>query len=226
MAALVVETPPNTEPVSLDEAKNFLRVTNDNDNDLITGLIVAAREYCEMFTSRSFVNKGYRQSLDAPPYFTDSMVSQQSYPPAYYALPQYATTLWNYSQMIKLMRSPVVSVDSIKYTDTNNAEQTLSAGSDFVVDTDSEPGRIFPKPGQYWPPVAYVPNAFRIHFTAGFGDDSSDVPQCVRAAMLQLIGNWNENREASSPLTLREIPYHVEALLWSQRVVDFSPTRG
>jgi hypothetical protein len=64
------------------------------------------------------VNKGYRQSLDAFPYFVDTVMSQMAYPPSYYSLPRYSTTLWNYSQMIKLLRSPLQSITKITYTDS------------------------------------------------------------------------------------------------------------
>ncbi len=97
MASLIVESPPANEPVTLVEAKSFLRVEIPNDDALIAGLIIAAREVCENFTDRSFCIKGYRQSLDSFPYFTDTMLSQMAYPPSYYSLPRYSTTLWNYA---------------------------------------------------------------------------------------------------------------------------------
>ena len=295
MAALVIETPPSVEPVTLDAAKLFLRVEIDADDSLISSLIVAARELCEAFTARSFCIKGYRQSLDSFPYFTDSMQSQLAYPPAYYSLPRYSTTLWNYSQMIKLFVSPLVAVDRITYwsfadqqrhdlvlqplpwypgtiyaladqiSDNNGNVQKVTtagtagndppiwnktvggftidagtlvwqnmgstpAGSQFgtyLVDTESEPPRIFPgPPGFYWPPVLYVPNAVQIHYRAGYSTDGAKVPGRVKTAMLQLVSGWYERREAISPLSLKSIPNHVEALLWSVRVLDMQPTRG
>src|SRR5574337_601095 len=122
MASLTVETPPAAEPVTLAQAKSFLRVEINTDDDLITSLIVAAREACETFTDRSFCIKGYRQSLDSFPYFTDTMLSQMAYPPSYYSLPRYSTTLWNYSQMIKLFRPPLVAVDRITYVSSKDRQ--------------------------------------------------------------------------------------------------------
>ncbi|HZP33964.1 MAG TPA: head-tail connector protein [Candidatus Acidoferrales bacterium] len=117
MSALVIETPPAIEPVSLELAKTHLRVTlDDEDNDeLIALYIQAARENVEDFCGRSLIDKGYRQSLDAFPYFVDTMMSQLAYPPSYYALPRYSTTLWNYSQMMKLWRSPLRKITKIVY---------------------------------------------------------------------------------------------------------------
>src|ERR1039458_6557242 len=115
MAGIVVQSQPVAEPVSLATAKNFLRVEITDDDLLIGVLVTAAREACEMFCSRRFSPKHYLQSMDSFPYYTDTVMSQSAYPPSYYALPMYSTTLWNYSQMIKLFRPPLVSVNRISY---------------------------------------------------------------------------------------------------------------
>ena len=236
MAALVIETPPASEPLSLAEVKLQLGLGPWEDSDHITSarqaaklrdLITSAREYCSSFTRRAFVNTGYVQYLDSFPYFTDTVMSQQAYPPAYYSLPRYSTTLWNYSQMIKLFYSPLVSVQKITYIDTNGVSQDLLPGTpgnevgQFIVDTASEPPRLFPNAGQNWPPCLYVPNAVAIHFTAGYGTDAKLVPAAVKVAMRQLIAIWN-----SDPVQIGRRNPEVERLLWSVRVLDVSPTRG
>jgi hypothetical protein len=124
MAAIAIESPPAAEPISLALMKSHLRVTLTADDDLIGLYIQAARELFESTTARSLVNKGFRQSLDAFPYFTDSMYSQASIPPAYSALPRYSTAMWNYSQLIKLVFSPLVKVTSIDYIDSQTSELT------------------------------------------------------------------------------------------------------
>jgi Phage gp6-like head-tail connector protein len=127
MASLVIETQPTNEPVDLSTMKNHLRVVNTDDDGYISGLIVAAREAVEAFTGRSLCIKGYRQSLDSFPYFVDTTMSQMAYPPSYYALPRYSTTLWNYSQMIKLFAPPLVNVSSINYlSGTDNQWHALT----------------------------------------------------------------------------------------------------
>lgn len=293
MAAIQVEIPPECEPVSLTVAKSHLRVTIPDDDDLITLYVQAAREGVEAFLARSLINKGYRQSLDSFPYFTDTVMSQMAYPPAYYSLPRYSTTLWNYSQMMKLFYSPLVAVSKISYLDSatqewlellpalfnwqpetefavgdeiedpnNNVQEVLEAAGDclsgsqeptdwateagdtttddalvwgckgaaptagFVYDADSEPPRIFPLPGQFWPSVLYVPNAVQVHFTAGYGANPKNVPGLAKLGILQTVASWYENRESVSPVDLKQIPGHVQDALWSLRVLDFAPTRG
>lgn len=143
MVSLQIETPPACEPVALDDAKNYLRVEIDDDDALITGLITAAREACEVFTNRSFINKGYIQTLDSFPYFADTQLSQNAMPPSYYSLPLYSTTLWNYSQQIKLFRPPLVSVDSLVY---------MAAG-------DSQWHALVPVPPVWRPLTTYIEGA-------------------------------------------------------------------
>lgn len=291
MAAIVVETPPAAEPITLLDAKNFCRVVIDDDDLLITDLIIAAREKVEADTGRSLVNKGFRQSLDSFPYFTDTTLSQLAYPPSYYSLPRYSTTLWNYSQMIKLLRTPLRAVTKISYTDNNGDPQNLYAAlpnwqglteyalgdqiedtngniqqvstaaenedagaslsgaaqptwnattgqmttdgdlvwtnlgpapaASFLFDRDSEPPRIFPLAGGFWPSVLYIPNAVQIHFIAGYGADGTNVPARSRLAMRQLISYWYEHRDDT-----QAEPPGYNNLVWSIRPLDFAPTRG
>jgi hypothetical protein len=299
MAALVIETPPAVEPWSLalvkSELKMPLSVTAEDANVKLK--MQAARETLERMTGRSLINKGYRQSLDSFPYFTDSVMSQNAYPPAYYSLPRYSTTLWNYSQMIKLLRSPLQQLTKITYTDSASGQilsalpalfsrqplteyvigeqiedpngnlQVVTAVSsgdedgtsisgasdptwatavgnptidgmitwtcmgqadagDFIYDADSEPPRLFPLAGQFWPSVLYVPNAVQLHYIAGYGNTGASCPQGLLLIGLQLISHWHFNREPVSGGSVATVPWHLEQMMWHWRVKDFAPTRG
>jgi hypothetical protein len=242
---------PTAEPVLLADAKTFLRVplTLTDDDTLIGGLIQAAREFAEQFTGRALAQRSFAMVLDSHPYYTDAIQSQLSYPPSYYSLPRYSTTLWNYSQMIKVPFPPLKSIDSMRYIAPDGTAQTLNQDTDFVVDRISEPGRIFPLPGSFWPADQYVANSVEITFTAGYdpspaaevddhivGGNTPNqqpdskvvlaVPQTIRVAILQLISHWYYNREPVAAGSVGSVPLHVESLLWSQAIVDFAPTRG
>jgi uncharacterized phiE125 gp8 family phage protein len=228
MPGLQIEVQPTSEPVSLTDMKNYLRVTVSNDDTLISSMISGARELVEAFTGRSYVPKGFIQVLDAFPYFADTVLSQNSMPPSYYALPRYSTTLWNYSQMIKLLVSPLIAITDFDYIDVNGDLQTLNADQ-YIVDSINEPARIFPATGTYWPPVLYVPNAVQIHFTAGMNPNQSIdgvIPFSVGIAIRQLVANWYENREAAAQGSYTELPNHIKSILWANRVLDLAPTRG
>ena len=62
---LVVTTQPASEPVTLDETKTHLRVTDTSEDTLIGGLITAAREYAELVTGRAFITRAYTLTLPA-----------------------------------------------------------------------------------------------------------------------------------------------------------------
>lgn len=52
-------TPPTTQPVSLEEAKNFCRILGDDDNMIIPLLIDAATDYAQNVTSRQLCTATY-----------------------------------------------------------------------------------------------------------------------------------------------------------------------
>src|SRR5690606_2363792 len=193
--SLTIVTPPAEEPVTLTEAKNHLRVDLSDDDSLISALIVAAREHAEAITRRAFITQTLKLSLDAFP---------ANNGPIYVPMP------------------PLQSVNSLKYFDTDGVEQTLNEGTDYLVDNESEPGRITPAPDTGWPAAQNRPNAVSVEFVAGFGD-ASKVPQGIKQAILLMVGHWYENREA---VTMQgnnagELPMAVDSLLMMHRIWRF-----
>jgi uncharacterized phiE125 gp8 family phage protein len=59
--------PPAVEPVSLAEAKAFLRIEHDDDDDVIAALISGARIYVEAQTRRALITQSWRLTRDAWP---------------------------------------------------------------------------------------------------------------------------------------------------------------
>ncbi|MBY0531548.1 MAG: head-tail connector protein [Xanthobacteraceae bacterium] len=66
MAAVLIE-PPASEPLALNEAKNYLRVAHDADDALITSMIAAARIQVETRTRRALITQTWRVMLDRWP---------------------------------------------------------------------------------------------------------------------------------------------------------------
>lgn len=230
---------PDTEPVSLAEAKLVVRQeASTRDDAYIAALITAAREHCELVTNRCLARRDWVLPLDAFPYYIDTYISQRAYP--------------DYSQMIKIPWPPLVAVKQVRYVAPDKSVKVLIPGTDFVVDRINEPGRIFPLPGKTWPPCLYVANAVNIFFTAGYAPDPEEgaesaipfnpvganpgqqsdsivelaVPQAARAAILQLVTQWYHNREPVAAGVVAEVPWHVRQILASLQVFDFAPTQG
>ena len=105
--------------------------------------------------------------------------------------------------------APLVSVQSVKYYDVNNVEQTL-VNTEYYVDAISKPGRLVPATS--WPATYVRPNAVSIVLTAGYGV-AADVPQVIKQAMLLMIGDMYNNREETGHGTVSLMPITAEILL-------------
>jgi uncharacterized phiE125 gp8 family phage protein len=66
MSSLLL-TAPAVEPLSLDEARDYLRVETNDDDALIGALIAGARIHVEAQTRRALITQSWRLSLDAWP---------------------------------------------------------------------------------------------------------------------------------------------------------------
>ncbi len=182
--------PPAIEPVTLEEAKAYLRVDLSDDDSLIAGLIQTAREYAESFQNRALCTQTWELWLDS----------------------------WPSEDYIKIALPPLQSITSIKYYDTVNTEAIMPE-ADYLVDVISEPGRVALGYSQSWPTAALrTINGICITFDAGYGD-RANVPYLVRQAMLLLIGHWYEHREATlTGPTATEIAFGVSSLLALDKV--------
>jgi uncharacterized phiE125 gp8 family phage protein len=65
--SLSLLTPPAEEPLALADAKTWLRLDQDDEDDLVRALIVAARLQVEATTGRLMVSQTWRLTLDAWP---------------------------------------------------------------------------------------------------------------------------------------------------------------
>jgi uncharacterized phiE125 gp8 family phage protein len=188
-----LSTAPTVEPVTVNEARDFLRIDFDDDEVLVGALITAAREYVEGYTERALVNQTWTVKMDD---FWGDCVLELPYP-------------------------PLSSVTSITYVDTDGASQTVATAT-YTVDTDSEPGRIYLAYGKTWPTARSERNAVTITFVAGYGAAASAVPDRAKTAIKMLVGDMYENRETVLTGTIvAEIPT-VKRLLDTLRVPEGS----
>lgn len=58
-------TPPAIEPVTLEEAKQHLRIDGNEEDSLIAALITAARQKAEDYTRRAFITQTWELALDS-----------------------------------------------------------------------------------------------------------------------------------------------------------------
>lgn len=162
-----LKTPPSAEPYTLTEIKgSHLRIATSDDDEYIELLIKAARMATEIQTRRALITQTW------------------------------VTTLCGFPEgrVIALERPPLISVSSIKYFDSANVEQTLSA-SLYTVDTSASPGRVVLNYGQSWPTTYDRPAAVSIEYVAGYGATAAALPQDLRHAISFLVAHWYRSRE-------------------------------
>ena len=186
---LKIVTAPQSEPISLPDMKDHLRVTGTDEDALITTLIEAAREYCESYQNRAYITQTWEFALDE----------------------------WPENGIISIPKPPLQSVTSIKYYGTDDAEYIWDP-SNYQVDTHRQPGRVAPVYGKAWPSTTLRPmNGILITFEAGQADADA-VPERVKQAIKVLVGHLYENREATDLKELKEVPFAVHALLGLDRI--------
>lgn len=206
-----VTVAPPVEPLSLTEVKLNHKVEDTLRDDLLNGLIVAAREYAENYCQLSLV----QQTREV---FYDAFGGFFSVP---YGL---AST----KSALTLPYGPVSSVVAVEYVDTDGNNQTVSA-SDYDFIQYRQPSMLVPAFSKYWPVTRYQSNAITLRYIAGYPlgvgsptDYTSNIPRTIKTAMQLLIGHWLQNAEATThgtkTLGLIEIPLGVEVLLGQHRV--------
>lgn len=181
---LTLVTAPPAEPVTLVEARAQANIiasgspeTSEHDSRL-TALITSARHTIEEWTGRALVE----QTWD-------------------WLLPRFPGC-----EGFTIPKPPLISVTHIKYIDANGTEQTVSS-SDYSVIAPAGPactyGRIDLAYGASWPSPRDQRDAVRVRFVAGYepsgsppSDYAANVPRPLRDAMLLLISDLFEHREA------------------------------
>jgi len=157
-----VVTPPTSEPVTIAEAKMQLHIgaSDDAHDTELAAFIASAREEWERDTSTALINRTIEHRL---PRFQDVVLF---------------TVL------------PVVSIESVKYIDSDNNEQTIDA-SQYYLDID----QLRFVSGFSKPAIADRSEAVRIQYIAGYGTDSKFCPELDRMAIKLNLANRFENRD-------------------------------
>lgn len=188
---LKLKTAPSAEPVSATEAKTHMRIDVSDYDTYIGSLIKSARQHVE--------------SLCGP------LITQTWY--------QYDDS-WPCDSRMLVWKPRLLTVTSVKYTDSDAVTSTLSSAY-YAVDIANEYAPSITLKDDYsWPDTELYPvNPIEIEFTCGYGATSASVPEPIRMAMLMLISHWYEIRE---PVIVGQqiagVPMSVDALITEYRV--------
>ncbi len=214
----VLIAPPVIKPLSLSEAKAQLDIGYSEKDDLINGLIDAATSYLDGWTGilgRCLCEQTWRQDYD------------------------------DFRSRLRLPLFPVISIESVKYSDTNGSEQ--SVGPEIYSLHSDDLGFYVEFTRSYsFPSLNVQGPAISIQYVAGYTDTPavdavaadpeadppieavvavprlSNVPASIKQAMLLLLRQWFDNPSAASVGTpVFAMPYAVDALLAPYRRTRF-----
>lgn len=185
---LICITQPASEPIQLVDVEGQCRITDlSAEASTIEVMIQAVRERAEQITRRALVTQTWELTLNSFPYGA-----------------------------ISLPLPPLQTVDSIKYIDTDGAEQTLAASA-YRVLTGGEPGAVQPVYGTTWPNTLADLETVKIRFTCGYGPiapaTSLNVPKAICQWCLLQVANLYENRESQGVTMGRSTVFNLDATL-------------
>lgn len=188
--ALSLVTAPTSEPVSLREQKEHLRIDDDEDDSYISACITAARQWIEGQTNRSIMPQTWDYGIDYcwPVKFGGIRIDFPLNPVVDQASPETIT---------------------ITYVDTNGASQSL-ASTQFKIASREHGSYIVPAYNVTLPDVRWEPDTITVRFVSG----SSTVPQDLKHAVKILAAQFYENRDMAD--TVNTV---VEALISPHRQV-------
>lgn len=183
------------EPLTLAQAKEWLRVDSDQENDALEVLITTAREIVEFRTGRAIPQQTWKLVASDWPrsdiYGNDTL-----------ALPT----------------APLLSVENVKYyPDGGGAQQTMSSALYHTAMTGM-PGMIVLVDGQSFPDLTTRPDAVEINYTAGYASTGA-VPKPLLHAIKLVLSHLYENRTPVVVGTIASpLPLGLENLLDGYRV--------
>lgn len=157
---------PTDIPVAVDDVKQHLRVTTDDENGYIGSRIFDAVDWIERYLDHSLCTSTWKLYMDCFP---------------------------GTSGTIYIAKYPVQSVSQISYFDTAGVSQVL-ASSVYELDSVSKPARVVPAYGQVWPQTRPKVNAVEVTFLAGYGAASA-VPPTIKSAVMKYAAHLYEFRE-------------------------------
>ena len=169
----VIKTAPTKDPISLEDAKVMIGLLTDQNqfDGFVKSLIKSAVNVFEGETNTALMRQTWYGYIDDWPLEDD---------------------------FIEIWKPPLKSITAIKYTDSSNVQHTWST-SEYAVDINIEPGRVYLKYLKDYPTVVLAPtsNAIEIEYVCGYSEET-DVPYSIINVLKQLVEYWFTNRGADS----------------------------
>jgi uncharacterized phiE125 gp8 family phage protein len=161
---------PADEPISLAQAKLYLRVDGDAEDAAIGLLISAARALFERETGLVLLEQVWEWTLDHLP--APGVDGRRT---------------------LEVPLGPVSAISDFVVRDGDGGEVDIPS-TDYVLDLASQLPRLVEAKRALWPAPKAAAAGIRLVFTAGFGADAENVPADIRQALLALIAETYDKR--------------------------------
>lgn len=155
---------PDQELIALQEAKDYLRVVDDDSNPQISGLITAAR-----------------QLLDGPNGILGRCLARSTWRLDLHSFPR---------GPIRLPLPPFLSIEHMNYLDSAGDLRSLSINQYRIARMIG--GQTALTPVGDWPGTVSQSDAVQTTYRAGY--TATTLPAPLKLAMLILVGHWYETR--------------------------------
>jgi uncharacterized phiE125 gp8 family phage protein len=179
-----LDVAPIVDPITLADAKSFLRVTIPDEDADITRFITAARSFCEQRTHRPIV----AHTCDV---FYDRTLNPFGW--------------------ITLPFAPVQAVTSVTTTDITGLATVVDPAT-YLVDLASEPARIGLPTAVFWPFPLRAFQAIAVRLVLGYDQPPEDLLQAMRLMLGHFYENRVAATDAVRG-TAQSLPLGVDELL-------------
>lgn len=168
-----IYTQPATEPVTLQEVKDYLRLDgNDHDSNL-TALIASCRQWCEQFQNKAYITQTWETYLDK----------------------------WEFP--IRLARPPLQNITHIKYTTSDGTLLTWASTEYAVdaITEPARVVLAYNKtiPSEVLAPI----NAIQIRYVTGYGSAASVPESVKLALKMMIAYRFENPETESVPDAVR-----------------------
>lgn len=155
-------------PVTVEEAKSFMRISHDRLDVEISHSIRTAAQSLRTAIGRDLLSTGWRLMLDH--------------------FPRGATP-------IRINLGPILTVEQVTYIDPDGEHKTLLPDVDFTAIglNDLDGATLFPKLGKTWPVFIQHYTTIGVDFYSGFGTVPAEVPEPLRTAILYHVAHQYMN---------------------------------
>ncbi len=181
---------PAVEPLTLDEAKAYLRVEHDDDDPVIAALIAGSRIHVETQTRRALITQTWRLIRDN----------------------------WPVDGQLRILPAPLQQILAARVYDASGATLSIDTQA-FVADKAAAPAVVAFAPWSLPMPDRVV-GGIEIDVRVGYGDTAATVPQPLRQAIRLLVVHWYENRGLTAARAVGVLPATVSALIAPYRVLS------